>query len=531
MKNLQSQKLFRIAVTVMAGLIILTRVTTLTHNMFLHPDEYVFFTAAESLKDRLIGDAESYEEVKRYPEGGIVMQLPFRLIAEGIERITGKPYDRRLVGRISAVVYFTLGSILGCLLIFRYFVKDVRVIILYGVLQIFSLFHIEQSRYGTWDPVSFFLLMAVLLLSASGAKAEDVRKERTRYILASAVTGVLGAVKYPLVFFGTVPGYLLYRSYKNGEKKGRVWMWILCLGAMAAGFLIMHPGMVHHPAYVYSVIVNEFNSYVINGNIAEVGGPLNHVIEVAIFHAMYSGLLMAPVFLAKGLHILRKNKYYRSCRVLTDILVPIAAAVFFIYNLFARTLVMRTYYPFFCIADIYTAIGLARIISKPEIWKKAAAWAMMILTIARGGAFLYILANDRAAEEMNQMIAETVDETWMGTTRWGLHNYSLPLNVSFNKKIDIQAETMTEDEMTVHPGELVITMPMEYFWGQGYFIPVNDPMITRLETRWQEFTTKNKAYYVGKAYPDWYYWVFSYWLKGTTGSLYEFPTNYVYYGR
>lgn len=43
------------------------------------------------------------------------------------------------------------------------------------------------------------------------------------------------------------------------------------------------------------------------------------------------------------------------------------------------------------------------------------------------------------------------------------------------------------------------------------------------------FKNVNKGYYVGSAYPDYYYYLFGYWIKGTTGTDYEFPSCAVYY--
>ena len=129
----QSKKNFRIIVLVTVLLILLTRGLTISHNMELHPDEHVFFNAAQSLKGYLSGSSPIYEEVKTYPEGAIVYQLPFHILTALLNRIFDAGISPQLSGRIAAVFYFTVGAVLGLVLIYRFFSKKLIYSIIYSL--------------------------------------------------------------------------------------------------------------------------------------------------------------------------------------------------------------------------------------------------------------------------------------------------------------------------------------------------------------------------------------------------------------
>lgn len=82
-----SKKKFITIVIATLLLIFLTRGLIITHNIELHCDEKVFFTAAQSLKGYISGSSPVYEEVKEYPEGAIVYYLPFHILTAVINRV------------------------------------------------------------------------------------------------------------------------------------------------------------------------------------------------------------------------------------------------------------------------------------------------------------------------------------------------------------------------------------------------------------------------------------------------------------
>lgn len=137
----QSKRNFKIIVLVTVLLIFLTRGLTISHNMELHPDEHVFYNAAQSLKGYLSGSSPVYEEEKEYPEGAIVFQLPIHIATAIINRVFNAGISPQLSGRIAAVFYFTLGAVLGLFLIYRYFSKNPTHLILYSLILVFSLVH------------------------------------------------------------------------------------------------------------------------------------------------------------------------------------------------------------------------------------------------------------------------------------------------------------------------------------------------------------------------------------------------------
>ena len=148
-----------------------TRLITITHNMQLHPDEHVFFRAADSLT-HFLGGTEEFIEVKEYPEGAIVLQLPFHAVAAIIRHFSHIDISLRLCSRLASVFYFTLGGALGIIIEYKFFGKNRLSAIAYSVILIFSIIHIEQSRYGTGDAISLFLTMGILYLSVTGEEAE-----------------------------------------------------------------------------------------------------------------------------------------------------------------------------------------------------------------------------------------------------------------------------------------------------------------------------------------------------------------------
>ena len=145
-------------------LILFTRLISVHHNINLHPDEPVFYKAADSLMRYLTGSADAYTEIKEYPEGAIVLQLPFHIVAAAIYNLFGKKLSMQLCGRVASIFYFCCGAICGMIIEYRHFGKNRKSVLAYGLILLFSIMHIEQSRYGTGDAISFFLIMLILQL-------------------------------------------------------------------------------------------------------------------------------------------------------------------------------------------------------------------------------------------------------------------------------------------------------------------------------------------------------------------------------
>ena len=102
-------RIFSVFIISLAILLILfTRLITVGHNINLHPDEHVFYKAADSLMRYLTASADTYTEVKEYPEGAIVLQLPFHIVAAVVYNLYGKTLSMQLCGRVASIFYFFL---------------------------------------------------------------------------------------------------------------------------------------------------------------------------------------------------------------------------------------------------------------------------------------------------------------------------------------------------------------------------------------------------------------------------------------
>ena len=173
MKNISSRAVFWICIGVTVTLILLTRGLTIAHNIYLHPDEYVFYRSTAKLIDFMQGKSEAYEPVRLYPEGTFVFHVPFQWIC----RLISPNFDLQLSSRIASVVFYTVGVIFGFLLLRKFFGNSLRTFVIYGTTAVLALFHLEQSRYGTSDPLSFMLLMMLLFFGAL------VYEQKKRWIL------------------------------------------------------------------------------------------------------------------------------------------------------------------------------------------------------------------------------------------------------------------------------------------------------------------------------------------------------------
>ena len=510
----------RIIAVVMVLLILLTRGMTLTHNRELHPDEHVFHLAADSLSDRLLGRSPTFQEVKSYPEGAIVLQVPFHMLAS----LAGeKAPDSQMVGRIASVIYFTLGALLLLRLFRRYF--DSRPVSggILALLLTFSLLHIEQSRYGTGDAVSFFLLAWILLLCGGSLRAGR-ESSFAPLFLAAFLTGVLCAVKYPLLFFFCLPAAAAAR------KRGKGWLWnwrtLVMVLLAAGGFLLCSPKLVQDPfPYLYHLIARETHDYIRYGNLCEVGGVFNHLLSLGVYFLLYSGLPLAPLFL------LPAGKRERGDETEDEVfffrrVLPWALGVFFVYNLFARSLFMRTYYPFFALADLYVAAGAGEWFRRSR-GRRSCVVILALLLVIRGGWNIAAMTERQGARRLDALVASAADEGWRRTTLLE-PGYFLPLDAAA-LKAPAEADLLYDEARELEFGELVITATQAHCRCAHYILPIRHPTAELLIRRWDDFRALNGAYYRGSVYPEYYYWLFGFWVKGTTGTDYEFPTNSVYY--
>ncbi len=512
--------------------VLFTRLLTLTHNMGLHPDEFVFFYSSESLAHRLLGVTDQYIEVKEYPEGAFVFQMPFHIAAYLLNRLTGKSLYIQTIGRLSSVFYFLAASMIGGIILTRWFPKRKACLPLYALIMVFSVMHLEQSRYGTGDGITACLLMILLLFTAI-AQDSAGKCFTTALLVASFATGALSAVKYPLLFFFAVPLSVVFGLTGKGKTTHRGFM-ILSMAAMVAiAFFLCSPKTAVDPMYVARVIKKEMGSYVTAGNICEVGGPWNHLVSVSLFLTLYSGFPLATIFLVTAWTKERKHRPSDKEGFLFTRVVPCIMLLFFLYNLFVTTLFMRSFYLFFCLSDLYVASEAARWFEEKGL-KKRIVLALTVIMIVRGGYYISVLSERQGAARLNEKILAAADSKWQHTILLG-PGFFLP----FDNGILIDPEPWnigeagfcTEEELKMKPGDLLICATQDYSRCNPYFFPISHPQAKQQIESWQLFKTLNHEHYQGQVYPEYYYWLFGYWIKGTTGTDYEFPSNRVYYCR
>lgn len=506
-------------------LMLLTRYAALTHNGYLHPDEMVFYRSAGFLADFLTGKAPSYAPTKYYPEGGFVLLMPFELVHRWVSPIFEQ--DARFFGRIGGVLYFLIGVGLGLKILRQYFTKDSGTTVIYLTTMLFGLLHVELSRYATGDTASFLFLMLLILFSAKGMESGQLRY----FFLASAMGGVLASIKYPLAFFLLIP-YLGFRKVCAADEKKMIakntWN---AAGCFFVGFLLFSPKTLTDPTFLFWTAAHETHNYMAGTNYIEVGGPLNHLFSVIVYTLLYSGFPLltglAVWQCGKAVPAARKED---GCKYLFQFVIPLVTGGFFLYNLFVTALFMRTYYPFFVILDIYSAVLCGDWLKKHG-WKKAAVIVLGAVMVLRGGYLVWILSTDSATENMQAITAEIPGDCYTsikGLTpgKLGYLAEDLP---QFDGFEDLSDERFSNPETAkLQPGELVISTTQEHGFCSPYPFPIMHKAVRSLVGRWSEFKQINASFEIGRLYPEYFYWMFGYWLKGSTGTIFEFPSNIFY---
>ena len=164
--------------------------------------------------------------------------------------------------------------------------------------------------------------------------------------------------------------------------------------------------------------------------------------------------------------------------------------------------------------------------------KKAIVCVLTGILVLRGVYYIGALTERGGAGRMTEILENTVGDGWNRTTLLG-PGYFLGIDGKYGKDAqtpDIDdARYQDADDLRLGQGELVICATQEHSRCNPYFFPVNNELANRQIYNWTRFKEINAAYYKGQLYPERYYYLFGYWLKGTTGTDYEFPSNRVYY--
>lgn len=476
-------------------LICVSRALTLTHEMEHHPDESVFFTSSVSLKEHLLNPDVPFTEVKEYPEGAYVFQMPFHLLSDGVARLTGRAQSARLWGRIASVFYFAAGCVPGCAVLRRFWHCRLRGILVYALIMGFGLLHIEQSRYGTGEAISFFLLMLIVY-----ATLVAIRSQRSTpfFCLACFAAGAMGAVKYPQLYFALCPigaFWLQAREQKPRALRliGRLTCLLVCL---AAGLMLFSPKALADPAYFLRVCQTEMVAYVHRGNLAEIGGKKNHLALVLIYHTLYSDLPFALPLLAVALG--RSLLHKRSAASLEETFslrwLPLLTVVFMGYNLLTTTVFLRTLYPYFCLCSLYAARLADRWMTD---FKAARPVCLLLCTlmVARGTLLMVALGDDRAGARLASKLADSGCET---TFMMGPGYYTQGVLDSLpGEKRSLLAEDAESGELVLQPSQALISASLSHGRAGRYIFPIQNDLVERRIENWERFRAQNSAFFLG----------------------------------
>ncbi len=505
---------------------LISRGVSIKHGMSYHPDERVLFSAARSLSLYVTGQSEDYVERKEYPEGAIVFQLPFHIAADLTSRVSGEEYDPQLISRIAGAFYFTCAGLTGLAIIRRFFHSGISAEIIYALTIVFSLFHIEQSRYATGEPVIAFVLMLLIFCTAESIENES---RSVLSLLSFFLSGVLASVKYPLILFSLLPIYALTLRIKNGYCRRRLPAVIAGIAMIIVGFMLFSPKAALDPEYIIRVTTRELSTYFDDSLMNDVGGTWNHFIYAALYLTFYSGLPLMPVFFAGQCfsgHYSEKGRLFKR-------ILPIVVLVFLFYNLFVRIYFVRTLYPFLLVSDLYAAAFAGRIIDRGGM-AKAVTLLIAVFMVLRGGALIYAMSEsqEEIRDNFYQKVISAVDESWNKTTII-YPGFSVPIDESRLKNVSYRYISSSEDylsdeDFAIEPGELVIALGLDYSHGTPYILPIDNYPVEEMQRKWISFNEVNAGHFQNRAYPP-YYYLFGFWVKGTTGTNNEFPSNKIFY--
>lgn len=311
------------------------------------------------------------------------------------------------------------------------------------------------------------------------------------------------------------------------------------------GFAICSPKAAFDPMYIYRASTRELSEYMSN-EVSLTARIWSNFMSVLSYTLLYSGFPFAPVFLIISFRDLRKYVFFkRNIQILFQYIIPVLILTFFTYNLFASILFVRTFYPFFFLSDIYVAVTVSHwLYSK----RKAIALALFLLTVLRGGYLIYLLSDDSDSMRMAQILQDTVDDNYQKTT---IIEASLVIPdssfspINLNKVPIYDSRFSDAQSVKLEKGELLITgaflyerMPFKFsfypsdsatFYGKLLDMSLLDDCSSSGDEKWAVINQVNEEYLVCKLYPEYYYYLFGYFLYGTTDTCYEFPTNYIYY--
>lgn len=512
-----------LVIAAMAVCVATTRGAAIWHGLNLHTDEIVFHSTSSGVVNDHI-----YQPYKAYPEGAFLLQVPFQWLGKIASQYGVRgDYTARNWARLASIAYYMAGCVAGAVLVFRMSGRRVRAVCFYALAMAFSLLQIEMSRYGSGDPPSVMVLLLLLLCI-------DLyfEKDALGYLgLAFFLSGMLSAIKYPQIYFAILPiAALLMRFAQGGVSR---WKAItVAVIATAAGFCLFSPALLTDPQFFREICDRELTAYLTGNNFGGYGTPLNNLASLMLYHLIYADVPLATPLVALGVYALcgRASGSQLPRERFFAFVLPAAAVLFAAYNVFMKAFFFRTLYPYFCICALYTAIGLDWLWQRKAF--RAAVCVVCALTVARGSFLSYAMSRPMQGDRIGQII--TASEGWPD------YNRALVLGTDY---LDCGVGYLGNDETLYYPcdlyetepfptleeGDFAITSPYQFGFARRRLLGFPNLPTKTIVLGWEAFMRENGRYIIAKTYPDYYYYIFGYWMHGTTATFFEFPTNYVFY--
>jgi hypothetical protein len=297
---------------------------------------------------------------------------------------------------------------------------------------------------------------------------------------------------------------------------------MILIGSVA-GFICFSPSVLQ-PGFFLEAITRETKAYLVRPNIVSTGTPLDHLLSLAIYHMVYADVPMAPIFAGIGVASLFKQSEKSNMTWMFAVLAPVIVLGFFVYNLFVPSLYFRTYYLYFCFFILYAAIGLAELFSRKYI--KQIVIALMCVMVIRGGYLMFLLSQSQkdagAPLYTHEKWSDDANVTFTG---WGAEDGDIPSEAT---QISIY-DAFIKQTPTLNAGEFSIIGGYQYCIARNKIFTMKNEDVLRATKGWESFRDQNAPYLYHQLYPDYYYDLFGYWLEGSMGTLYEFPSIYYYY--
>ena len=272
------------------------------------------------------------------------------------------------------------------------------------------------------------------------------------------------------------------------------------------------------------MVLRETKGYITSPNLVSAGTPLGHLLSLSLYHLFYSDVPFAPVFAVIGVLSLYKNSEKTRAATFFSVFAPLVFAGFFVYNLFSTTLFFRTYYLYFCFFILYTSIGLAELFTRKRV--KQLVLALLCVMVLRGGFLLSLLSQpqkDAGAPLLaHEMWSDDATATFVGS---GFVNGDIPSGAT---EIDLK-DAFLSTTPALEDGEFCIIGGYQYCVARNKIFEIKDADVRSVTNGWNSFREENAPYLFYQLYPDYYYSLFGYWLEGSMGTLYEFPSVYYYY--